>query len=169
MNNQLKPIASKIILLRGEQVILDEDIAKLYQVETKVLNQAVKRNLSRFPEDFMFQLSSEEFQILKSQSVTSSWGGRRTPPYAFTEQGVAMLSGVLNSQHAIEVNIAIMRTFVHLRRWMEDNKALAAKVKALEKKYDEKFHLVFQAIQQLIKEEEKPRKQIGFKSNKEQK
>jgi hypothetical protein len=168
MDNNLKPIVSKIIFLRGKQVILDEDIARLYQVETKVLNQAVKRNLSRFPEDFMFQLNEEEFVNLKSQFVTSSWGGRRTPPYAFTEQGVAMLSGVLNSQRAIEVNIAIMRTFVHLRKWMEENKSLAAKVRALEKKYDEKFHLVFQAIQQLIKEEEKPKKQIGFKIKRDQ-
>lgn len=114
----------------------------------------------------MFQIGKEEFENLKSQFVTSSWGGRRTIPLAFTEQGMAMLSGVLRSERAVEVNIAIMRTFVNLRRWMEDNKSLAAKVRNLEKKYDEKFQLVSKAIQQLIKEDEKPRKPIGFKSGK---
>lgn len=135
-------------------------------MQTKVLNQAVKRNITRFPADFMFQIGKEEFENLKSQFVTSSWGGRRTIPLAFTEQGMAMLSGVLRSERAVEVNIAIMRTFVNLRRWMEDNKSLAAKVRNLEKKYDEKFQLVSKAIQQLIKEDEKPRKPIGFKSGK---
>jgi len=158
------PIASKIFYPRGEQVILDADIALLYEVETKALNQAVKRNIERFPEDFLFQLTKEEWDALKSQSVTSNKGrgGRRTSPYAFTEQGVAMLSGVLNSQRANEVNIAIMRTFVHLRKWMEDNKSLAAKIEAMENKYDEQFQVVFKAIQELIKEERKPKTPIGF-------
>lgn len=144
--------------------MLDQDIAALYEVETKALNQAVARNGERFPDDFMFQLSEEEWKNLKSQTVTSSWGGRRSIPYAFTEQGVAMLSGILRSARAIEVNIAIMRTFVHLRKWMEDNKALADKIHALEKKYDEQFQVVFTAIQQLIQEEKKPRNAVGFKT-----
>lgn len=170
-------ITKKIHLLRGEKVLLDSDLAILYGVPTKVLKQAVKRNIERFPGDFMFRLSADEWsalksqfvtlkndegEILRSQIVTSRWGGLRYPPFAFTEQGVAMLSGILNSKRAVETNIAIMRTFVALRRWMESNKELAAKIHQLEKKYDQQFKLVFDAIQALIKEEREGRP-IGFR------
>lgn len=155
-------ITAKIHFLRGEKVLLDSDLALLYGVSTKALKQAVKRNIDRFPEDFMFRLSQEEFGNLRSQFVTSSWGGQRYPPFAFTEQGVAMLSGILNSKRAVETNIVIMRTFVALRKWMESNKELAAKIRQLEAKYDQQFKLVFDAIQQLIKEE-REKNPIGFR------
>ena len=155
-------IVGRIYFLRGEKVIIDRDLATLYAVETKVLMQAVKRNLQRFPSDFMFQLSFDEFNNLRSQIVTSSWGGRRYLPYAFTEQGVAMLSGLLNSDRAIKVNIEIMRTFVQLRRLVNSNKELAKKIEQLEAKYDEQFKIVFEAIRQLIREDEKPKGKIGF-------
>ena len=125
-----------ILVLRGHRVLLDGDLAALYQVQTRVLVQAVKRNRERFPKDFMFQLTNQELAILKSQFVTSSWGGRRTAPYAFTEQGVAMLSSVLNSPRAIAVNIEIMRTFVRLRQMLASNADLAKKLEELERKYD---------------------------------
>jgi hypothetical protein len=154
-------IATKILFLRGEKVLLDADLALLYGVETRVLKQAVRRNIERFPEDFMFQLTPDEFTNLRSQFVTSSWGGQRYPPFAFTEQGVAMLSGILNSPRAVETNIAIMRTFVALRKLMETNKDLAAKIRQLERKYDQRFKLIFDAIQKLIKQEKEARP-IGF-------
>ena len=156
-------IAQQIFFVRGEKVMLDYDLAKLYEVKTKVFNQSVKRNIKRFPLDFMFQLTQEEYENLRSQIVTSSWGGRRFLPFAFTEQGVAMLSGILNSDRAIEVNIAIMRTFVQVRKLMDSNKELANKIQVLEGKYDEQFQIVFNAIKQLIQQEDKPRKAIGFK------
>ncbi len=161
----LKPeqIATQIYFVRGEKVLLDRDLAMLYGVETKVLKQTVKRNISRFPEDFMFELTAEEFSILRSQFVTSSWGGDRYAPIAFTEQGVAMLSGILRSEKAIEVNIAIMRTFVQLRRLMNANKDLANKIESLENKYDEQFEMVFNAIKQLIASDNEPREPIGYK------
>jgi hypothetical protein len=156
-------IIQTILLIRGHKVILDEDLAELYGVETRTLNQAVKRNEKRFPEDFMFQLSNEEFEILKSQSVTSSWGGRRYPPYAFTEQGVAMLSSVLHSDRAVQVNIAIMRTFVQLRQMLSSHSELSQKLEELEKKYDSQFKIVFEAIRELMKPEEPEKKRpIGF-------
>jgi len=162
-------ITSKIHLIRNEKVLLDVDLAVLYGVETKVLNQAVKRNLNRFPDDFMFQLSSKEFENLRSQTVTSSWGGRRYPPYAFTEQGVAMLSSVLKSKSAIQVNITIMRAFVQMRKFLQSHEELAAKLKKLEKETTEKFteqgkqiQIIFEAIKQLIIEKQKPKKPIGF-------
>ena len=165
-------IATKILFLRGEKVLLDADLALLYGVETRVLKQAVRRNIERFPEDFMFQLTPDEFTNLRSQFVTSSlsagkagWGGQRYPPFAFTEQGVAMLSGILNSPRAVETNIAIMRTFVALRKLMETNKDLAAKIRQLERKYDQRFKLVFDAIQKLIRQE-KEAQPIGFKIGK---
>jgi hypothetical protein len=154
-------IATKILFLRGEKVLLDADLALLYGVETKVLKQAVRRNIDRFPPDFMFEHTQEEFANLRSQFVTSSWGGQRYPPFAFTEQGVAMLSGILNSPRAIETNIAIMRTFVALRKLMESNQDLATKIRQLERKYDQRFKLVFDTIQQLIKQEKEARP-IGF-------
>jgi hypothetical protein len=160
-------IATKILFLRGEKVLLDADLALLYGVETRVLNQTVRRNADRFPNDFMFELTRDEFDGLISQIVISNKGrgGRRKLPLAFTEQGVAMLSGILNSPRAVETNIAIMRTFVALRKLMETNKDLAAKIRQLERKYDQRFKLVFDAIQKLIKQE-KEEQPIGFKIGK---
>jgi len=138
-------------------------LAELYEVEPRALVQAVKRNIERFPPDFMFQLSKTEFKNLKSQIVTSSWGGlRRAAPYAFTEQGVAMLSSVLNSKRAVQVNIEIMRTFVRLRKMMSTHKDLARKLDALEKKYDAQFKVVFDAIRQLMTPPEPRKRKIGF-------
>ena len=158
-------IERKIYLIRGHKVMLDSDLAEMYAVATKVLLQAVKRNLNRFPGDFMFQLNYQEVAALRSQIVTSKTGrgGRRYPPYAFTEQGVAMLSSVLNSERAIEVNIQIMRAFVKLRELMATHKDLARKLDDMEKKYDAQFKVVFDAIRQLMTPTEKPKRKIGFK------
>jgi hypothetical protein len=156
-------ILGKIIVIRGKKVILDKDLAGFYNVETRALNQAVARNMLRFPADFMFQLSREEFKNLKSQIVTSSWGGTRKRPLAFTEQGVAMLSSVLNSERAILVNIQIMRAFIGLRRMILYNDDLRRKIEAMENKYDGQFRIVFDAIKELLKDESRPKKRIGFK------
>ena len=157
-------IERAILMIRAQKVILDADLASLYGVETRALVQAVKRNLERFPRDFMFQLTQDEFALLRSQSVTSSdWGGRRYPPYAFSEQGVAMLSSVLRSPRAIQVNIEIMRTFIRLRRMLASHAELARKLEALEKKYDAKFRVVFDAIRQLTAPPEPKRRRIGFR------
>jgi len=160
----IESIVSKIILLRGEKVLLDRDLAELYGVETKVLKQAVRRNIRRFPSDFMFEVSKEEFADWRSQFVTSNSDkmGLRYRPMAFTEQGVAMLSGVLKSERAIEVNIAIMRAFVKLRQMLASNAQLARKLEEMEMKYDERFRIVFEAIEQLMAPPERPRKKIGF-------
>jgi hypothetical protein len=161
-------IAHSILLLRSQKVLLDADLAELYGVETKVLVQAVKRNLERFPDDFMFQLDAEEFAALRSQSVTSNTGrgGRRYAPYAFTEQGVAMLSSVLSSPQAIAVNIEIMRAFVRLREMLADNKELAAKLGELERKlkgHDQAIAGILDAIRQLMAPPPAPKKRpIGF-------
>lgn len=159
-------IAPLVTFVRGEKVLLDRDLAELYGVETRTLNQAVKRNIGRFPKDFMFQLTAEEAdaaESLRSQIVILKRGQhRKYLPFAFTEQGVAMLSSVLRSPRAVEVNIAIMRTFVQLRRLMDSNRLLAEKINALERKYDEQFRVVFDAIKQLIQEESKPKREIGF-------
>jgi len=159
-------ITQAILMLRGEKVLLDQDLAGLYGVPTKRLNESVRRNGSRFPEDFMFQLN-EEWAVLRSQSATSSsgsWGGRRTPPYAFTENGVAMLSSVLNSEAAIQVNIAIMRAFTDLRRMLASHRDLARKLADLEGKYDSQFKMVFEAIRQLMSPNNSTRKRpIGFR------
>jgi hypothetical protein len=177
-------LAPLVRLIRGERVLLDADLAMLYGVKTKALNQAVKRNRDRFPADFMFQLTAEEWHGLRSRGAGNSNAqpeaesprgnrsqfvtgparhrGAAARPYAFTEQGVAMLSSVLRSFRAVEVNIAIMRTFVQLRRLMDGNRLLAEKIHSMEKKYDEQFQVVFAAINQLIVEEDKPRRQIGF-------
>jgi len=161
----IERIEQAILLIRGEKVILDAELAVLYGVETKVLVQAVKRHIHRFPQDFMFQLTKEEFDLLRSQVVTSSqWGGRRYPPYAFTEQGVAMLSSVLNSPRAIQVNIEIMRAFIRLRRMLASHAELAKKLAALEKKYDVQFKAVFDAIRQLMAPPAPKRRRIGFHS-----
>ena len=152
-----------IYVLRGEKVILDRDIARLYEVETKTLVRAVKRNLERFPKDFMFQLTDKETQILRYQIGTSSWGGSRYRPYAFTEQGVAMLSGVLRSERAVQVNVEIMRTFVRLRRMAASREDLALKIEALEEKYDSQFSVVFDALRELMAAPEPSDRPIGFK------
>jgi len=157
-------IERSILWVRGQKVMLDRDLASLYGVKTRVLVQAVKRTIERFPKDFMFQLTSDEFEILRSQSVISrQWGGRRYPPYVFTEQGVAMLSSVLRSKRAVRVNIEIMRTFVRLRRMLASHEELARQLDALEKKYDAQFRVVFEAIRQLMKPPEPKRRRIGFK------
>ncbi len=156
-------IFSAILAIRGEKVLLDATLAELYGVETRVLVQAVKRNLDRFPDDFMFHLTSEEFANLKSQVVISSgWGGRRTEPYAFTEQGVAMLSSVLKSARAVQVNVEIMRAFVRLRRAADQHEELVLRLDALEERYDKQFGQVFEAIRALISEKVKPKRRIGF-------
>jgi hypothetical protein len=177
-------LVSLVVFVRGERVMLDSDLANLYGVEARALNQAVARNRDRFPEDFMFQLTAEEYEGIRlrlvsgptgkgsnsSQTVMSSrkHRGRAYRPYAFTEQGVAMLSSVLRSPRAVEVNIAIMRTFVQLRRLMDSNRDLARKIEAMEKKYDEQFAVVFDAIKQLIAEDDarkaRPNRRIGFHS-----
>ena len=160
----IESIVNKVIFLRGEKVLLDRDLAELYGVETKVLKQAVRRNIKRFPSDFMFELSKEEFEDWRSQFVTSNSVkmGLRYKPMAFTEQGVAMLSSVLKSERAIGVNIAIMRAFVRLRQMLASNEDLARKLEDMEKKYDEQFKVVFDAIRALMAPPEKPRKKIGF-------
>ena len=162
---EIRNIESKIYLIRGEKVLLGPDLAKLYQVPTKRLNEQVKRSLQRFPSDFMFVLSNQEVKILRSQFATSSsnWGGARTAPFAFTEQGVAMLSSVLNSDRAIEVNIAVMRAFVQLRKVLILDKQFENRIAHLEQKYDGQFKVVFDAIRELISTRSIPRKRIvGF-------
>jgi hypothetical protein len=156
-------IERRILLIRGQKVMLDFQLAELYQVETKALKRAVRRNRDRFPEDFCFELSAEEYENLRYHFGTSSWGGRRYPPLAFTEQGVAMLSSVLHSKRAVQVNIEIMRAFVHLREIIATHKDLARKLEELEKKYDKQFAVVFDAIKQLMTPPEKPKRQIGFR------
>ena len=158
-------IARAILVIRGEKVMLDSDLAALYNVTTGNLNKAVKRNAERLPTDFMFQLDAEEVANLKFQFGISSWGGRRALPYAFTEQGVAMLSSVLKSERAVKVNIAIMRAFVQLRRALETNRELARKFCELEKrvgKHDKEIAAIIDAIRQLMEPPEKPGREIGF-------
>jgi len=166
----IEKIEKLIFLVRGQKIMLSTHLAELYGVESRVLVQAVKRNIERFPEDFMFQLSDEEFENLKSQFVISSWGGmRRAKPYAFTEQGVAMLSSVLRSKRAVQVNIEIMRSFVKLREMLTTHEDLKRKIESMEKKYDEQFQIVFEAIKQLLTEEDKPKKKIGYTVKEKQK
>ncbi|MEK6645753.1 MAG: ORF6N domain-containing protein [Candidatus Firestonebacteria bacterium] len=156
-------VENKISQIRGRRVMLDTDLAELYGVETKYLIRQVRRNIKRFPEDFMFQLTKSEF--LRCQIVTSKRGGRRYLPYAFSEQGVAMLSSVLNSERAIMVNIQIMRAFVNLKRESLTYIELKRKIDTMEKKYDQQFKVVFEAIKRLMKPvelPEKPKKKIGF-------
>ncbi|MCX6640427.1 MAG: ORF6N domain-containing protein [bacterium] len=156
-------VEQKILLIRNQKVMLDHDLADLYGVTTSNLNKAVSRNISRFPEDFMFTLSRQEFDNLKFQFGISSWGGTRKLPRAFTEQGVAMLSSVLRSERAIQVNVAIMRAFVKLREILSTHKDLARKLDDMEQKYDAQFKVVFDAIRELMKSPEPKRKKIGFK------
>jgi phage regulator Rha-like protein len=167
-NSTIPPerIERRILLIRGHKVMLDADLAELYEVETKTLNRAVSRNVERFPEDFMFQLTAEESRTLRYQIGTSNEGrgGRRYAPYAFTEQGVAMLSSVLRSPRAVQVNIAIMRAFVKLRGILATNRDLARRLDELESKYDAQFRTVFDAIRALMRPPDKPRRRIGFAS-----
>ena len=164
-------IGKKILLIRGEKVMLDADLAELYEVETFNLNKAVKRNIDRFPQDFIFQLTKEEADSLRFQigmSKKEGRGGRRYLPYAFTEQGVAMLSSVLNSKRAVKVNIEIMRAFVRLRQMLASNAELERKLNALENKYDHQFKGVFDAIKQLMTPlDTKKKSKIGFRRDKE--
>jgi hypothetical protein len=164
----IKNIQSKIYEIRNEKVMLDFDLAALYEVETKILNQTVKRNIDRFPSDFMFQLTESEFNNLRSQIVTSSWGGKRYLPFAFTEQGVAMLSGVLKSTKAIQVNISIMRVFVAARQLVVGNSTIAKKLEELEAKYNKQFKDVYEALSYLMEtkkldDKQKQRTKIGHK------
>ncbi|HVN49721.1 MAG TPA: ORF6N domain-containing protein [Bacteroidota bacterium] len=160
---QQENIVSQIHFIRGEKVILDSDLAELYGVEVKALKRAVRRNIQRFPIDFMFELNKEEYDFLRYQFGTLKRGEHsKYLPFAYTEQGVAMLSGILNSKRAIEVNIEIMRTFVKLRQWLPAHKELEKKLNALEKNYNENFKVVFDAIRLLMKDDSKPKHQIGF-------
>ncbi|MBI4681654.1 MAG: ORF6N domain-containing protein [Nitrospirae bacterium] len=165
----LETIERRILFVRGQKVMLSAHLAELYGVETRVLNQAVQRNIKRFPEDFMFQLNESETDKLVSQTVIPHkkyFGGSR--PYAFTEQGIAMLSGVLNSDRAVSVNIEIMRAFIRLRKMLASNAALTRKVKTLEKKYDEQFRVVFEAIYKIMEpSDSKSQRKIGFGREKE--
>jgi hypothetical protein len=163
-------ITSKIFFIRNQKVMIDSDLAELYQVETKRLNEQVKRNKDRFPEDFMFELSKEEWENLKSQNATSSWGGRRTLPFVFTEHGVLMLSSVLNSERAIQMNIQIMRIYTKLRELLLTNKDILLKLEKLERtamSHDEELKLIFKYLRELLNPAEEPRKEIGFKAGKE--
>ena len=155
-------IERAILVLRNQKVMLDKDIASLYGVETKALIRAMKRNLERFSPDFMFQLTSEEIEILRCQIGTSSWGGRRYPPYVFTEQGVAMLSSVLRSERAVRVNIEIMRAFVRLRQVMTTQVDLTRRLDELEQRYDTQFKVVFDALRQLMAPPETDSRRIGY-------
>jgi hypothetical protein len=154
----IERIAASIYIIRGQKVLLDADLAALYGVETKVFNQAVRRNKDRFPEDFMFQLTGEEAANLRSQFVTSSWGGRRYSPYAFTEQGVAMLSSVLRSKRAVQVNIGIMRTFVRIRQVLATNEELARKVA----QHDRQIAVLFEHVQKMLAPVPVKKNPIGF-------
>jgi len=155
-------IVNKIYIFRNKKVMLDRDLAELYGVKTSNLNLAVRRNTKRFPEDFMFQLNAKEFENLKLQIETSSWGGTRKLPSVFTEQGVAMLASVLNSDRAISVNIQIIRTFVKIRELLATNEALQRKMIEMEKKYDGKIKEIFDTLGFLIEDKTKPKNKIGF-------
>ncbi len=160
-------VINKIYLVRGYKVMLDEDLAELYAVETRRLNEQVKRNLDRFPDDFMFQVTQDEFENLKSQNATSSWGGRRKLPFAFTEHGVLMLSSVLNSEQAIKVNIQIMRIFTKLREMLLTHKDILLKLEQIEHKllqHDDEIQIIFDHIKQLLNPAQPKRNPIGFKT-----
>lgn len=157
-------IVSQIYVMRGKKVMIDRDLSVLYGIDTRILKQSVKRNIDRFPGDFMFQLNKDEFENWRSQFVTSNRDkmGLRYAPIVFTEQGVAMLSSVLKSKRAVQVNIQIMRTFTKIRELLETNEMLRNKIEKMEKKYDQKFKVVFDVIKKLISDDKKPKKQIGF-------
>jgi hypothetical protein len=169
VRNALVPaerIERVILMIRGEKVMLDADLASLYGVTTKRLNEQVKRNIDRFPDTFMFQLTKAEFDGLKSQIATSSWGGRRKLPYVFTEHGVVMLASVLNSAIAVAASIEVVKAFVRLRLMLASNAELARKLETLEKKYDAQFKVVFDAIRQLMTPPQKEKRRIGFRIEK---
>jgi len=155
-------IISRICLIRGKKVMLDKDLADLYEVETKGLKRVVKRNIERFPSDFMFEVPIEELKNLRYQNGTSSWGGHRYNIYAFTELGLAMLSSVLRSKKAILVNIQIMRTFTKIRQMLASNQNLRLKIKEMERRYDKNFKVIFDTLKKMLIEEEKPKKVMGF-------
>lgn len=158
-------ISTKIFRIREQNVMLDSDLATLYEVDTKRINEQVKRNTSRFPSDFMFQLTENEFEILKSQNATSSWGGRRKLPYAFTEHGVLMLSSVLTSERAVAVNIQIMRVYIELREIMRNDLDLRVRVKEIEhslQHQNERIISIFDYLQQMVEQESKPRPKVGY-------
>jgi phage regulator Rha-like protein len=155
-------IISKIYIIRNKKVMLDKDLAELYGVTTGNLNLAVKRNIKRFPEDFMFQLNKVEFKNLILQTATSSWGGVRKMPCVFTEHGVAMLASVLNSNRAININLQIIRTFIKIRELLATNESLQNKVIQMEKNYDAKIKKIFDILQLLLEEEKRPKTKIGF-------
>ena len=159
---EIRDITQRIYTIRGVRVLLDRDLAELYEVETKVLKQAVRRNAKRFPSDFMFELTYQEFKNLRSQIVTSSWGGARYKPMAFTEQGVAMLSGILNSDRAIDVNIQIMRAFVQLRHMVIDHAELKRELEELRSQTEERFQVVFTVLDRLVADDSASNKKIGF-------
>jgi hypothetical protein len=158
----MEVVEKKILLIRGQKVILDVDLAELYDVETKVFNQAVKRNIDRFPKDFMFQLTADEARTIRSQFVTASRRNIRYLPYAFTEHGIIMAASILNSQRAIDASVYVVRAFIRLREMIASHKDLTKKLNELEKKYDGQFQIVFEAIRQLIEVEEKPKRKIGY-------
>ena len=165
---ELELIKNSILEIRGKKVMLDMDLAKIYEVETKRLKEAVRRNIHRFPDDFMFELTEEEWFNLRSQFASSSWGGSRYPPFAFTEQGVAMLSGLLNSDLAIQMNIAIMRAFVMIRQWALTYQELSDKLSDLEKLHNQKFNDIDQVLKYLLQKEQTKtqqatREQVGYK------
>ncbi len=160
--SNLEIIKSKIHEIRGQKVMLDYDLALLYETETKRLKEAVRRNAERFPEDFMFELTKTEYENLRTQFASSSHGGLRYMPFAFTEQGIAMLSSVLKSDLAIQINIQIMRTFTQLRQMLSSHKELREKIEKLEKKYDVQFEIIFKTIRDILAEEEKPKRKLGF-------
>lgn len=163
-------ILSRIYEIRGFKVMLDEDLAMHYEVPTKRLNEQVKRNKERFPEDFIFPLTPKEFEFLKSQNATSSWGGRRTAPFAFTEHGVLMLSSVLNSDRAISVNIQIMRIYTRMREMVLTNKEIMLQLEKMEKKvngHDRELKVVFECLKKLVHTPDPPRKRIGFRRSDE--
>ena len=169
MNKSIIPsenIINKIYVFRDQKVMLDSDIAELYQVETKRLNEQVKRNINRFPESFMFQLTKEEWIDLKSQNATSSWGGRRSEPFVFTEHGILMLSSVLNSEIAINMSVQIIETFVQLRKLANNYEEIMYKIEQMESQYNHQFSEIYQALQQLLsKPKETPRSKIGYKKD----
>ena len=159
-------IASNIYTIRNQKVMLDFDLAEMYGLETKMLKRAVKRHIERFPEDFMFELTTEEFQNLRYQFGTSSWGGSRYPPFAFTEHGAVMLASILNSETAVKASIFVVRTFIKLRQLISGYHELTERMDGIEEKYDSQFEQVIHALEGLAEKKKEPRKLIGFKEDK---
>jgi len=163
-------VIRKIYLFRDQKVMVDNDLAELYEIETRALNQAVKRNEKRFPQDFMFQLNDKEFESLKSQNTSNGWGGRRSLPNVFTEHGVLMLSSVLNSDKAIEVNIQLVRIFTRMREMLLTHKDILLQIEEMRKSVasqDDRIDLIYNYLMEFVKQENQPRKSIGFRSDKD--